>query len=121
MIKTYKDLIVWQKGIEIVSMIYRFTADFPKEEIYGLISQMRRAAVSISSNIAEGRHRSTIKDFLQFIRIASGSLAELETQLIVSANLGLGDVKQRGMLFLLIDEEKRMLNSMIKKLKNPTA
>ncbi|MEK9151500.1 MAG: four helix bundle protein [Patescibacteria group bacterium] len=119
MIETYKDLIIWQKGIEIVSAAYQFTARFPKEEIYGLTSQMRRAAVSIPSNIAEGRSRSTRKDFLQFLRIASGSLAELETQLIVSEKLGLGDVAHSKKLLALLDEEKRMLNSMMKKLKLP--
>lgn len=116
MIETYKELIVWQKGIAIVSLTYRYTATFPKEEIYGLTSQMRRAAVSIPSNIAEGRSRSTRKDFAQFLRIAQGSLAELETQLVVSENLGFGKVDIRQELLDHLAEEKRMLNAMIKKL-----
>lgn len=118
MIETYKDLFVWQKGIEIVSKVYLLTAAFPREEIYGLSSQMRRAAVSIPSNIAEGRSRSTRKDFVQFLRIAAGSLAELETQLIVSQSLKFGKTEYSEELFAMIDEEKRMLNSMISKLKS---
>ncbi len=83
-IKSYKDLIVWQRGLEVVFEIYNITSLFPKSETYALSSQMRRAAVSIPSNIAEGRKRRTTKDFLQFLRIASGSVAELETQIIIA-------------------------------------
>lgn len=86
--KTHKDLEIWQKGIELVERIYKLSSSFPKEEIYGLISQMRRAAVSYPSNIAEGAARSSRKEFIQFVYIALGSLSELETQTIISSRLG---------------------------------
>src|SRR6266850_2899662 len=86
--QSYKDLVVWQKGIEIAKLVYQLTARFPAEEKFGLISQMRRAAVSIPSNIAEGQARHTTGEFIQFISHAEGSVAELETQLILSIELG---------------------------------
>jgi len=86
-IKSYKDLQVWQKSIELADCIYTATEEFPKREWYGLANQMRRAAVSISSNIAEGSARGT-KEFAQFLSIARGSLAELETQLIIAYGRG---------------------------------
>ena len=85
--KTHKDLEVWKNSISLVTRIYSLTKDFPKEELYGLTNQMRRCAVSIPSNIAEGAARNSVKEFIQFLYIASGSLAELETQLLVSYNL----------------------------------
>lgn len=84
MVKDYKQLDVWQKSIDLVDHIYQVTLAFPKEEIYGLSSQMRRSSVSIASNIAEGSARHGIKEFVQFIGIARGSLAELETQMIIA-------------------------------------
>ena len=81
--KSHKDLIVWQRGIELVDEIYRATTGLPKEELYGLISQMRRAAVSIPSNIAEGYKRKHLGEYTQFLGVADGSAAELETQLII--------------------------------------
>jgi four helix bundle protein len=87
-IQNHKDLVAWQKSIMYVSDIYRLTALFPKCELYGLTSQMRRAAVSVPSNIAEGCARRGTKEFVRFIQIAKGSLAEMETQLIISNNLG---------------------------------
>jgi len=83
-IKSYKDLIVWQRAVEVSKKIYVVTKSFPPEELYGLSSQMRRAAVSIASNIAEGRNRGTHKNFVQFLRVASGSTAELQTQIIIA-------------------------------------
>ena len=80
-INSYRDLIVWEKAINLTVEIYKITENFPKEEIYGLTSQMRRSAVSIPSNIAEGRNRGTRKDFCNFLRIALGSCAELSTQI----------------------------------------
>lgn len=80
--QSYKDLIVWQKAIDFATWIYGMTSGFPKEEIYGIVSQMRRAAVSVPSNIAEGQARRHKAEFVQFLSIAKGSLAELETQLI---------------------------------------
>ena len=81
--KTHKDLNVWNRSIELVITIYKVTKDFPKEETYGLISQMRRSAISVPSNIAEGAARQSKKEFRQFLYIASGSVSELETQLII--------------------------------------
>ena len=86
--KTHKDLIVWQKSLDYVTEIYQLTKSYPKDEIYGLTNQLRRAAVSIPSNIAEGAARSTKKEFNQFLHISLGSLSELETQLLISENLG---------------------------------
>jgi four helix bundle protein len=84
----HKELIVWQKAMEMVTEIYRLTQNFPKEELYGLVSQMRRAAVSIPSNIAEGHGRQSKGEFRQFLGIARGSYAELETQIEIAKNLG---------------------------------
>ena len=87
----HKDLDVWKKSIELITEIYSITANFPNEEKYGIVSQIRRAAVSIPSNIAEGCARFSDKENLRFLDIARGSLAELETQLIISKNLGFID------------------------------
>ena len=86
-LRSYKDLIVWQKGVSLVKKIYLATNEMPKEEVYGLSSQMQRAAVSIPSNIAEGQQRKNTKEFSQFLRIAYGSSAELETQTIIAKEL----------------------------------
>jgi four helix bundle protein len=86
--RTHKDLEIWQKGIELVENIYKLTYRFSKEEIYGLVSQMRRAAISFPSNLAEGAARSSRKEFIQFVYIALGTLSELETQVIISLKLG---------------------------------
>ena len=86
-IHSHKDLIVWQKAIELSKKTYLLTEKFPKEEIYGITSQMRRAVVSIPSNIAEGRSRGTRKDFIQFLRISLGSASELETQIEIAKQL----------------------------------
>ena len=87
----HKDLDVWKKSIELVTEIYSITANFPNEEKYGIVSQIRRAAISVPSNIAEGCARFSNKENLRFLDIARGSLAELETQLIISKNLGFID------------------------------
>lgn len=119
MIHSYKELTVWQKAIQLVIAIYELTEKFPKEEIYGLTSQMRRAAVSIPSNIAEGRNRGTKKDFPQFLRISYGSGAELETQLEISKQL----FTTSNLVYTKVDdllmEVMKMLNVMIRKL-NPS-
>lgn len=117
MISSYKDLIVWQKSVDLVILIYRYTESFPVSEQYGLCSQMRRCAVSIPSNIAEGRYRGTKKDFAQFIRIAYGSGAELETQIEISKRLSLtkSNVVE---VDSLLSEVMRMLNAMLRKI-NP--
>jgi len=87
-VQGYKDLLVWQKGIQLAKEIYRITQTFPSAEKFGLVSQMRRAAVSIPSNIAEGQARHTTKEFVQFVSHAEGSLAEMDTQLILALELG---------------------------------
>jgi four helix bundle protein len=86
--KTHKNLEIWKEGIKLVTKIYKLTKNFPKEELYGLTSQMRRAAVSYPSNLAEGAARDSIAEYIRYIYISLGSLSELETQLIISRNLG---------------------------------
>ena len=114
--KSYRDLIVWCKAVELAKEIYLVTESFPKEEIYGLTSQMRRAAVSIPSNIAEGRSRGTRKDFVQFLRISLGSCSELSTQIIIAKELP----KIKHLNFekceKLLVEIMKMLSVMIKRL-----
>jgi four helix bundle protein len=88
-VRTHRDLLAWQEAMRLVEMVYRGTAAFPKEETYGLTMQMRRSAVSVPSNIAEGAGRNSTKELVQYLGVASGSLAELETQLELSVRLGL--------------------------------
>ena len=114
--QNYKDLIVWQKGISLAKAIYQLTAKFPGEEKFGLVSQMRRAAVSIPSNIAEGQARHTTGEFIQFISHAEGSVAELETQAILSIELGFADTTSTKAAFILLDDIRRMLNGLRRKL-----
>ena len=94
MIKSYKDLVVWQKSIELVVEVYRLTCFFPKDETYGIVSQIRRSSISIPSNIAEGFTRRYRKEYSQFISIAFGSGAELETQLLIAKKLRLAQKKE---------------------------
>ena len=94
-VKGFKDLDVWRLGIEIANSIYEITEKFPKKEIYGIASQMQRAAVSIPSNIAEGYGRHYTKEYIRFLRVAIGSCAELETQLVISQKRHLGDCRTR--------------------------
>jgi four helix bundle protein len=108
----YKDLLVWRKGIELVKEIYRMTKPFPTDERFGLVSQMRRAAVSIPSNIAEGQARKTTGEFIQFLSQAEGSLAELDTQLILAVELGYANTTQVASATELVSELKRMLNAL---------
>ena len=91
MVKSFRDLDVWHLGLELAETVYRVTARFPKAELFALTSQMRRAAVSIPSNIAEGRARDSTREFLHFLAISRGSLAELETQLELAIRLDYGD------------------------------
>ncbi|MGA1847606.1 four helix bundle protein [Deferribacter abyssi] len=87
-VKSHKDLDVWKKSMDLATEIYKITKSFPKEEMYGLTSQIRRAVVSISANIAEGAARNSKKEFIQFLYISLGSLAELETELLIAKNIG---------------------------------
>lgn len=118
-IKSYKELLIWQKGIKIVVLVYKLSKSFPKEEIFALSSQIKRASVSIPSNIAEGFGRQTDKSFNHFLNISRGSLNELETQLIIAKELEfiLEDNLFNEIMFL-IEEESKMINSISKKLKD---
>ena len=111
------DLIVWQRAIELTVAIYQLTQEFPKEEIYGLTSQMRRASVSIASNIAEGRGRLSPLESRQFLGLAQGSLFELRTQLIVAKRLGLAGSPESCIADSLSEEISKMLISLINKLR----
>lgn len=115
-IQSYKDLIVWQKAVELSVLVYELTEKFPQSEMYGLTSQMRRAAISIASNIAEGSRRGTKKDFRQFLLIAYGSGAELETQLMVAKKLSFGMTFDSTKADAILEEVMRMLNTLISKL-----
>jgi four helix bundle protein len=110
--RSYKDLLVWQKGMALAKGIYGITRLSPDEEKFGLVSQMRRAAVSIPSNIAEGQARHTTKEFIQFISHAEGSVAELETQLMLAVDLGYCIPHQAGEVFRLITDLRNMLNAL---------
>ena len=114
--RSFRDLEVWQLGMKMVTEVYKVTGDFPREEVYGLVSQIRRAAVSIPSNVAEGFNRYHNKEYRQFIYIALGSCGELETQIEVAARLGLMTPAQRDTLLEDIDHESRMLRNLSKKL-----
>ncbi len=118
-IKSYKDLIVWKKSIVLVKETYKITSSFPKSESYSLVDQMRRAAVSIPSNIAEGYGRKTRKDYGQFCSIAYGSLLELETQIEIAKELKFVTKETIELEESLIGEVGRMLNSLVHKL-NPS-
>jgi four helix bundle protein len=108
----YRDLKVWQLGVEISLTIYQITKAFPQHELYGLSSQMRRAAVSISSNIAEGHSRAQTKDLIRFLGISRGSVSELETQLIIADRLGYVEQQSLGRVMAMLDEESRMLDGL---------
>lgn len=112
--KTHKDLEVWQKAIAFVTDVYNQTGNFPKEELYGLVSQLRRSAVSIPINIAEGAARQSNKEFIQFLYVALGSLMELDTQLIIAKNLNFLSEKNVNDLQTKADEIGKMLNGLIK-------
>src|SRR5438445_8759878 len=113
--QSYKDLNIWQKGIELARLTYMLTAQFPAEEKFGLVSQMRRAAVSIPSNIAEGQARRTTGEFIQFISHAEGSVAEVNTQLILSIQLNICRDTEAAVAFGLIVELQKMLNGLRRK------
>lgn len=113
-IQSYKDLLIWQKGMALVKSIYLLCEQLPKEEVFGLQSQMKRAVISIPSNIAEGYGRNYTQNYVQFLRIARGSLLELETQLIISKELKLVGNKLYQKVQGLITEENKMLNAFIK-------
>ena len=115
--ETHKDLRVWQQSIEMVTSIYLMTQSFPKEEIFGLVTQLRRASVSVPSNIAEGYARGTDKEKLHFLRIASGSISEVETQLMLGLNLGYIDQEKYNEISETVTSVWKQLNSLISSIK----
>jgi len=115
--KTHKDLDVWKQSIQLVKQIYKITQTFPKHEMYGLTNQIRRAAVSVPSNIAEGAGRHSDKEFIQFLYISLGSLAEVETQLIIAVEIGYVN-NTNALLMTEISNIQKMLNGLIKHIKN---
>jgi four helix bundle protein len=115
--RSYRDLNVWKLSIEMVKDIYQVTAKFPSVEIYGLTNQLRRAAISIPSNIAEGQGRNSFKEFKQFLGIALGSLAELETQLIISHEIGYLNQEDLSKLLASLDDIRKMVKALANSLK----
>jgi four helix bundle protein len=111
--RSYKDLVAWQKSMDLVTARYRATAGFPKDELFGLTSQLRRAAVSIPSNIAEGQGRLSEKEFRYFLGQARGSLMEVETQMQIAENLGYPQKEQTAFLLQSCAEVGRILNGLL--------
>jgi four helix bundle protein len=118
MVQSYRDLIAWNKAMELVTEIYRVTHNFPKEELFGLMSQLRRAAVSIPSNIAEGKGRLSKGEFRQFLGNARGSLAEVETQILIAQNLSYLDEPEINRLLAMVEEVGKVLNGLLSAVKN---
>ncbi len=119
-IQSYRDLLVWQKGMVLAEACYRVTAHLPKEETYGLMSQIRRAAVSIPANIAEGHGRDSTGSFIQHLRIAQGSLKELETELLLTKRVNILKSEDLTDVFSTADELGKMLRALIRSLQNPS-
>jgi len=117
MLKSYRDLLVWQKAIELALLVYRMTEGFPKREIYGLASQLRRASVSVPSNIAEGYGRAGRREYLQFLSVAQGSLKELETQTILAQRLAYVTSSQAERFLADSEVVGKMFGSLIRSLK----
>jgi four helix bundle protein len=115
-INSYRDLLVWKKGMALVKNIYQVTKRFPEEEKFGLVSQMRRAAVSVPSNIAEGQSRRGRREFVQFLSHAEGSLAELDTQVLLSVDLGYCAGAEAEALLSSIMELQKMATSLRQKI-----
>ena len=114
--KTYRDLQIWQKSMTLVTEIYKISKGLPKDEAYRLTSQMRRCAISIPSNMAEGYGRNSTNEYIHFLRIATGSLCELQTQMEISVNLCYLNKDEFDKLYELSREIERMLSSLIRKL-----
>ena len=112
---SYRDLLVWQKSIALCKLVYLTCESFPRSELYGLASQMKRAAVSVASNIAEGQARQHVGEFRQFLAIANGSLAELDTQRIIAEGLNLIDAARSAELDASITEIRKMLYALSNK------
>ena len=114
MAQSFRDLKVWQKAVDLSVLVYDFTGEFPRSELYGLSSQMRRASVSVASNIAEGSARGTKRDFRQFVKLARGSNCELQTQLVIAGQLGFGNRRKCEKLEGLSQEIGKMLSGLSK-------
>lgn len=117
-INDFKDLRIWQQGIAIAEKCYFLTKLFPKDELYGMVQQIRRAAASIPANIAEGYGRRSTAEYIRFLNIAQGSINELETHLILSHKVGLCEFKEIEFILSLLQQESRMIVALIKKLDN---
>jgi four helix bundle protein len=115
-VQSYRDVIVWQKSVELVIEIYRGTQDFPKAETYGLVAQLRRAAVSVFSNVAEGHARLSTGEYKQFLGHARGSLMEIETQVLISQRQGYMNSGQSNILFNRASEVGKVLNGLLNSL-----
>jgi four helix bundle protein len=115
-ISSYRDLLIWQKGIQIAEAVYLLAKGLPAEELYALSSQMKRASISISSNIAEGYGRNSTASYINFLKIARGSVYELETQTFLAQKLGFVREEQLEEISALLEEESKMINSFIRKL-----
>lgn len=115
---SFKELVVWQKAIELSIAVYKLTAGFPNAEKFGLVSQLRRAAVSVASNIAEGYGRSTRSEYLQFMGHARGSICEIQTQLIIAEALGFGRNEAGATAEVLSQDVSRLLNALINRLRS---
>src|SRR5262245_298514 len=117
MLQSYRELLVWQKAMELALLVYRLTEGFPRREVYGLAAQIRRSGVSVPSNIAEGYGRGSRKEYLQFLSIAQGSLKELETQIILSERLSYATPAQASRLLSETEAIGKMLGSLIRSLR----
>jgi len=117
-VRSYRDLVAWQKAMDLVTEIYRVSREFPREEIFALTNQLRRAAVSIPSNIAEGQGKSSRKEFLYFLGNAKGSLFEVETQILIARNLGYIVEEDLDPLLNLSAEVGRILNGLLASLRD---
>ena len=113
-INSYRDLLVWQAGVELAAACYQATKQFPRDELYGMTSQIRRASTSIPANIAEGHGRDSSGHYVQFLKVAQGSVKELETHILVSQRVGLLDVEGGEPLLRRCDEIGRMLRALIR-------
>ena len=116
-VKNYQDLIGWQKAMDLVEVVYHLTKRFPSEELYGLTSQVRRAAVSVPSNIAEGQGRNSTNEFARFLSIAHGSLREVETQILIAVRLKYLQESDANQAIQLCGETGRILNGLMNSLK----
>jgi four helix bundle protein len=116
-VQSFRDLVVWQRAIQLAAAVYRLTRDFPREEVYGLTSQMRRSAVSVPSNIAEGQGRLSTGEFRQFLGVTRGSNFELQTQLEIARVLGIGDSKRIDESEALSHEVGKMIYAILETIK----